>query len=185
MLKASIKQFRYYKQLAAKAMPQIPPQSIFHRFHAEDNSIAVIVSHMAGNMKSRWTNIFTEDGEKPWRNRDGEFEESTLSHEEILKTWEEGWKLLFDTLSGLRKKDLKTVIYIRNEGLTIEDAIIRQLCHYSYHCGQIVYKCKQLSAGNWQSLSIPRRGSKEYNQSKFDQVKEKRDYLQSLLDQGS
>lgn len=185
MLTASVKQFKYYKQLADKAMAQVPRESIFHRFHEEDNSISVIIQHMAGNMRSRWTNIFTEDGEKPWRHRDSEFEEGTSDYDQVMKLWEEGWQLLFDTLGGLRQKDLKTVIYIRNEGLTVEDAIIRQLCHYSYHCGQIVYKCKQLSGGDWQSLSIPRRGSKEYNRAKFDQVKEKRDYLDSLLGHGS
>ena len=185
MLEASVKQFRYYKQLADKAITQVPKESLFHRFHEEDNSIAVIIRHMAGNMKSRWTNIFTEDGEKPWRNRDGEFEDPGTDPSRLLQSWEDGWKLLFDTLDSLKKKDLKRTIYIRNEGLTVSDAIIRQLCHYSYHCGQIVYKCKQISGGDWQSLSIPRKGSQEYNLKKFEQVREKRDYLDSLLEQGS
>lgn len=184
MLSSSIKQFRYYKQLADKAMGQAADSGLFHRFHDDDNSIAMIVQHLSGNMISRWTNIFTEDGEKTWRNRDQEFEEVLKDKTELTQVWEAGWKVLFETLESLEENDLSKVIYIRNEGMSVSDAIIRQLCHYSYHCGQIVYKCKQLTSGNWQSLSIPKKGSDQYNFKKFEQIKAEKHFLDSLLDEG-
>ena len=185
MLVSAIKQFTYYKQLADKAINQIQEEGLFHQFHDNDNSIAIIMKHMAGNMKSRWTNIFTEDGEKPWRNRDSEFESSLKTRKECIDLWESGWKILFDTLGSLQESDLDRIIYIRNEGMTVTDAILRQMCHYSYHCGQIVFKCKQLAEENWISLSIPKNKSADYNFKKFDQIREEKHYLDSLLEEGS
>lgn len=183
MLVSSIKQFKYYKQLADKAMDQLPDESmLLKQLNKEDNSIAIIIQHMAGNMKSRWTNIFTEDGEKEWRNRDAEFESIEIGKDTLIKMWEDGWRILFDTLQSLSEDDLEKIIYIRNEGLTVSDAIIRQLCHYSYHCGQIVSKCKLLSDGKWQSLSIPRNKSIDYNQKKFSQEKKVKHFLDDMLD---
>ena len=185
MLQSSIKQFKYYKQLADKAMDQVETEKFFDKIHDDDNSIAMIIQHLSGNMKSRWTNIFTEDGEKEWRNRDAEFEEVIKTHEKIKEIWQSGWAVLFLTLESLTDEDLGRIIYIRNEGLSVSDAILRQLCHYSYHCGQIVYKCKQLNNGTWQSLSIAKDKSKAYNFKKFEQIKEEKHFLDSLLDQGS
>jgi uncharacterized damage-inducible protein DinB len=185
MLSSSIKQFKYYKQLADKAMAQIQSEQVTHRFHENDNSIAIIISHMSGNMKSRWTNIFTEDGEKSWRNRDQEFEPKLSQISDILSQWEEGWKVLFDTLGSITENDLNRTIYIRNEGMSVSDAILRQLCHYSYHCGQIVYKCKQLAGDHWDTLSIAKNQSEAYNFKKFEQIAEQKHFLDSLLDQGS
>lgn len=183
MLTSSIKQFKYYKQLADKSIAQIESEALFHRLHEDDNSIVMIIQHLSGNMKSRWTNIFTEDGEKEWRNRDSEFEELIQTKEKAMEVWESGWFTLFETLDSLTTSDLDRIIYIRNEGIKVSNAIIRQLCHYSYHVGQIVYKCKQLSKGEWKTLSIARNASASYNFKKFDQIKEEKDYLDSLLDE--
>ncbi len=182
MLQSAIKQFRYYKHLADKAMGQINEKDFGIQLNPEDNSISIIISHMAGNMLSRWSNIFEEDGEKPWRNRDSEFEIWQRSTDELLTLWESGWALLFKTLENLKAEDLERIIYIRNEGLSVSDALIRQLCHYSYHCGQIVTKCKQLSESEWNSLSIPRKKSEEYNKKKFSQAKQQKHFLDDLLD---
>lgn len=182
ILTSSIKQFKYYKQLADKAMDQLTDEAqIFHQIHVEDNSIAIIMHHLSGNMKSRWTNIFDEDGEKPWRNRDKEFDVIQDTPENLRQMWEEGWNVLFSTLQSLSDADIDKVIYIRNEGLTISDAILRQLCHYSYHCGQIVSKCKQLAGGKWESLSIPRNNSDMYNQEKFSKEKQTKHFLDTLI----
>lgn len=183
MLISAIKQFRYYKQLADKSISQCGEGAMHDKFHDDDNSIAMIIQHLSGNMKSRWTNIFTEDGEKSSRNRDAEFEDAFQTTDEINIMWESGWEILFDTLNSLDESDLDRVIYIRNEGIKVSDAIIRQLCHYSYHVGQIVYKCKQLSKGDWKTLSIAKNDSVKYNFKKFEQIKEEKDYLDSLLDE--
>jgi len=183
MLASSIKQFKYYKQLGDKSMSQISEDAIFHKLHDDDNSIAMVIQHLSGNMKSRWTNIFTEDGEKEWRNRDAELEEVIKTKAEALEIWESGWKTLFETLESLSESDLDSMIYIRNEEIKVSDAIIRQLCHYSYHVGQIVYKCKQLSVGEWKTLSIARNESAKYNFKKFEQIKGEKDYLDSLLEE--
>lgn len=184
MLASSKKQFAYYKQLGDKAMDQISDVDFLQSAHMYDNSIQVIVKHLHGNMMSRWTNIFTEDGEKTWRDRDGEFESDDIEKEAILALWESGWARLFETLDTLTESDLLRIIYIRNEGMTVEDAIIRQLCHYSYHVGQIVHICKFLKGEDWQSLSIPKNQSKQYNFKKFAEVKAERHFIDSLMDQG-
>jgi hypothetical protein len=182
MLTSTTKQFKYYKQLADKTIASIKDDQLFDQINSDDNSIAIIVQHIIGNIRSRWTNIFTEDGEKTWRNRDSEFEIVIINRQQLLEIWEDGWKLLFDCLNSLNEEDLNKIIYIRNEGLTFEDAILRQLCHYSYHIGQIVAKGKQLSLGKWNSLSIPLSNSNTYNAEKFKKLKCEKHFLDEMLD---
>lgn len=182
MLESSIKQFRYYKQLVDKSIDQVHEEVLFHRFHEDDNSIAVIMQHLVGNMASRWTHVLEEDGEKSWRQRDKEFVPFLLKKADLLKEWERGWQILFNTLDTLTNNDLERIIYIRNEGMSLSDAIIRQMCHYSYHCGQIVYKCKQMRLDEWTSLSIPKNKSAAYNFKKFEQIQEDKHFLDDLLE---
>jgi len=165
--------FEYYKSLGEKAMDQTPDEALWWIADEKSNSISVIVKHLHGNMLSRWTDFLTSDGEKPWRNRDGEFDETIKSRDEVIALWEEGWKCLFEALHGLKHDDLEKTVYIRNMGQSVEDAIIRQLAHYAYHVGQIVYLARLTNKGDWISLSIPKDTSAVYNKEKFD--KEKRD----------
>jgi hypothetical protein len=148
-------QFRYYQSLGEKAMVQVPDEKLFWHPNAESNSIAMIVKHMAGNMLSRWTDIFHTDGEKSWRNRDAEFVNDVETRVDLMQIWEKGWSCLFDTLGGLKETDLGRIIYIRGEAHTVTEAINRQLAHYPYHVGQIVYIGKMITE-QWTSLSIPR-----------------------------
>ncbi|MFA9212639.1 MAG: DUF1572 family protein [Candidatus Methylacidiphilales bacterium] len=161
------KQFLYYKNLGEKAFEQIEDNQLFIQDNDDTNSIATIVKHMAGNMLSRWTDIFNTDGEKPWRMRDEEFENDLDTKENMLITWNKGWDCFFETLNNLETSDLEKIIFIRNEGHTVIDAINRQLAHYSYHVGQIVFYSKQLKPSTWNSLSIPKNKSNEYNTKKF------------------
>lgn len=144
------------------------------------NSISIIVKHMVGNMLSRWTNFLTEDGEKTWRNRDNEFVGSYQTKEEIIASWESGWHCLFSAINPLREEDLERIIYIRNGGHTVVEAINRQLAHYAYHVGQIVFLEKLIKGDEWQSLSIPKGESSKYNQEKFSQEKSKRHFTDDL-----
>lgn len=166
------KQFAYYKSLGEKTFEQLTDEQLYWQYNPESNSIAMIVKHMSGNMISRWTDIFTTDGEKPTRNREAEFTPSTPTRQTITETWEQGWQCLFDTLDKLTAEDLDKIIYIRNQGHTVMEAINRQLAHYPYHVGQIVFLGKMLCDENWHSLSIPRGQSENYNADKF--AKEKR-----------
>lgn len=185
MITSSIKQFTYYKQLGTEAMNQVEEEGLFDRISDSENSIAMIVQHLAANMKSRWTNIFEEDGEKAWRDRDMEFEPILTTKSECIALWVEGWETLFETLASLKEEDLLRIIYIRNQGLTVQDAILRQLCHYSYHVGQMVYKAKEIKLESWKSLSIPKNQSKQYNAIKFDKQKEVKHFLDDLIKQDS
>lgn len=171
-LNSILKQFQYYKSLGEKAFDQLSEEQLFWKSDSEANSIAIIVKHMAGNMLSRWTNFLKEDGEKSWRNRDGEFENSFHTKEDVLNVWDQGWKCLFDALNQVNDDNLESIIYIRNHGHTVTEAINRQLSHYSYHVGQIVFIGRMLKKENWVSLSVPKNQSKEYNKEKF--AKEKR-----------
>ncbi|NER14076.1 DUF1572 domain-containing protein [Leptobacterium flavescens] len=175
------KQFLFNKNLGDKSFDQIPEEGIHWQYNEASNSIAIIVKHMAGNMLSRWTNFLTEDGEKEWRKRDEEFEDTYSSKEEMLADWEKGWNCLFDGLNSLKPEDLEAIIYIRNEGHTVIEAINRQLSHYSYHTGQIVYIARMISSDEWQSLSIPKGTSKEYNKEKFGEEKGRRHYTDEYL----
>ncbi|NCI46907.1 DUF1572 family protein [Sediminibacterium soli] len=161
-LKDVIKRFRSYKELGDKTFVQLEEKDFFYQPGTASNSIAVTVKHMHGNMLSRWTNFLTEDGEKTWRRRDAEFEEGPGSREHILALWEEGWQCLFTTLESLSPADLTRTVTIRTEPLQAYDAILRQLAHYPYHVGQIVYIGRMIRNENWQSLSIPKGDSLQY-----------------------
>jgi hypothetical protein len=163
-LAATISRFIMYKELADKTFAQLTDADFFRKPSPESNSIAIVIQHMAGNMLSRWTDFLTTDGEKEWRNRDTEFEERLTTRQELLAVWEKGWNCLFTALRGLGPNDLLTVIHIRHEGLTVMDAIIRQLAHYPYHVGQIVHLGKWIKDKDWQNLSIAKGQSQPYNQ---------------------
>jgi hypothetical protein len=165
------KQFLYYKMLGEKAMEQLEPEQLFVSVNEDTNSIAVIVKHLSGNMLSRWTDFLTTDGEKETRNRDGEFENDLLTKDQLLKAWNTGWECFLGTLENLKPEQLSEIIYIRNEGHTVIEAINRQLAHYPYHVGQIVFYAKLLKNGEWDSLSIPKNKSNSYNAAKFAQEK--------------
>ena len=154
-LKSAVKQFEYYKMLGEKTFAQVPDHKLFWQFNEESNSIATIVKHLWGNMLSRWINFLITDGEKDTRDRDGEFENDIATREEMMNKWNEGWTVLLNSLHSLREEDLNKVIYIRNQGHTVLEAINRQLAHYPYHVGQIVFIGK-MCAVKWDSLSIPK-----------------------------
>ena len=139
-----------------------------------------MVKHIAGNMLSRWTNFLTEDGEKDWRNRDQEFMNSFETKEEVIAYWNEGWNCLFKAIDPLTEKDLERIIYIRNHGHSVTEAINRQLCHYSYHVGQIVFLAKIMLDQDWKSLSIPKGKSQAYNQDKFSKEKSRKHFTDDL-----
>jgi hypothetical protein len=179
-LSSVIKQFQYYKMLGEKAMEQLPDEALFSQYNAESNSVAIIVSHIAGNMMSRFTDFLTTDGEKPWRDRDAEFEGKLSSRQDLMKYWDKGWACLLQTLASLKDEDLETMIYIRNDGHTVTEALNRQLAHYPYHIGQIVYIAKMSADERWHSLSIPRNKSNDYNTRKFTQEKTKRHFTDDL-----
>lgn len=170
-LESAYKQMLYYKTLAEKAMDQIHEDQLFVAYNENTNSIAVIVKHLAGNMLSRWTDFLVTDGEKEWRDRDAEFENDFNSKEELISFWNKGWDVFLNTLQSLQPEDLTQIVYIRNQGHTVVDAINRQLAHYPYHVGQIVFYAKLLKETEWNSLSIPKNQSKDYNSNKFSQEK--------------
>lgn len=175
-------QFLYYKTLGEKAIDQLEPEQLFTTYNTDTNTIATIVKHLSGNMLSRWTHFLTEDGEKSWRDRDAEFEQDIIvDKEKVLNKWHIGWNCLFDALNSLRAEQLGDIIYIRNEGHTVLEAINRQLAHYSYHVGQIIYAAKLLKHDSWTSLSVPRDGSKSYNADKFSQAKGIRNFTEEEL----
>lgn len=180
-LESVTKQFEYYKLLGDKTFAQLPDDKLFWQYNTESNSIAIIVKHMHGNMLSRWTDFLTSDGEKEWRTRDAEFENDIQSRETLLKLWEDGWKCLFDALKQLNDQDLEKTVYIRNQGHSVVEAINRQLAHYPYHIGQIVFIGKMIADENWQSLSIPRGKSGAFNAEKFSQEKHKAHFTDEVL----
>lgn len=175
------KQFLYYKTIADKAMAQLEPEQLSVALNENTNSIATIVKHLSGNMLSRWTDFLTTDGEKEGRNRDAEFEETAIDKETLLAIWEKGWTCLFHALQNLTPDQLSDIIYIRNEGHTVAEAINRQLAHYPYHVGQIVFYAKLLKNGEWNSLSIPKNKSNDYNADKFSKDKSIRNFTDDEL----
>ncbi len=175
-LTSSIKLFRYYKKLGEGAMAQLNDEQVLAQPNEASNSIALIVHHLSGNMLSRWTDLLTSDGEKPWRNREAEFAESYASKHEMMEAWEAGWQCLLSTLESLTPADLEKIIYIRNEGQTVMEAIQRQLAHYPMHVGQIIYQAKALKGNEFQSLSIPKGASATYNEKKFSEEKGRRHF---------
>jgi uncharacterized damage-inducible protein DinB len=162
-VKDSLDVFRYYKKLGERAMAQCPDDALFEPLDAESNSIAIVVKHMAGNMRSRWTDFLTTDGEKPDRNRDTEFETPPKTRAELMELWERGWKYVLDALEPLGDEDLARTITIRTEPHSVMQAINRQVAHYSYHVGQIVYLAKHLAGNKWQTLTVPKKKSAEFN----------------------
>jgi len=158
-----IKRFEYYKSLGDKAFNQLSDEQVFWQYNEESNSVAVIVKHIAGNMLSRWTDFLSEDGEKSWRNRDDEFINTFQTKEEVIGYWEKGWTCFFDALNQITDENLNSVIYIRGEAHSVVDAVFRQLAHYPYHIGQIVYIAKMMKNENWKTLSIARNQSQDFN----------------------
>ena len=157
--------FRYYKKLGERAMEQTPDEHLFTELDPESNSIAVIVKHLAGNMRSRWTDFLTTDGEKPDRHRDREFEAPpTSTRQAVLTDWESGWSELFTELGRLRPEDLARTVTVRQEPLTVVSAINRQLSHAAMHVGQIVMLARHAAPDTWKSLSIPRGQSEQFNE---------------------
>ncbi|MCB9261497.1 MAG: DUF1572 family protein [Flavobacteriales bacterium] len=179
-LESVIKQVEYYKSLADKTFSQTTDNEMFWQYNSESNSMAIIAKHLAGNMLSRWTDFLTTDGEKEWRNRDTEFEMLFKSKQEVLEYWEKGWSCFLNTLQTLSEHDLDKIIYIRNMGHTVMEAINRQLAHYPYHIGQIVFLGKMLKNEKWQSLSIPKGKSDSYNSEKFAKPKERKHFTDDL-----
>jgi len=164
-LKDATDLFRYYKKLGERAIAQCPDEGLFTLLDPESNSIAILVKHLSGNMRSRWTDFLTSDGEKPDRNRDTEFERPPTTRTTLIETWERGWKYLFDALELLQESDLTRTVTIRSEPHSVMQAINRQLAHYAHHVGQVVFLAKHFTAdttGKWDSLSVPRRQSQQF-----------------------
>lgn len=176
------KQFDYYKMLGDKSLAALSEEQIFWQYNDESNSLAIIVKHLHGNMLSRWTDFLTSDGEKEWRNREGEFECDMTTKAEVLEKWEAGWDCLFQAIESVNEDNFDTIIYIRNMGHTVIEAINRQLAHYAYHIGQMVYVSRMIKGVDWVSLSIPRGDSKKYNAGKFAQPKRRAHFTEEFLD---
>jgi len=170
-LNSTLKQFEYYKILGEKTFAQLSEDEVFCQFNEESNSIAIMVNHLYGNMMSRWTDFLNSDGEKEWRNRDLEFESVIKSKIEMLDKWKEGWACLFDALNSVNTENFDSEIFIRNQSHTITEAINRQMMHYAYHIGQIVYVGRMIKGDKWQSLTIPKGKSKDFNSNKFSKGK--------------
>ena len=162
-------------------MDQLEPEQLFISINEDTNAIATIVKHLSGNMLSRWTDFLTTDGEKDWRNRDVEFEQTFKTKQELLEFWNKGWDCFFNAINSLTTDQLSSIIYIRNEGHTVIEAINRQLAHYPYHIGQIVFYAKMLKKGEWNSLSIPKNKSNSYNSDKFSKEKSIKNFTDDEL----
>ncbi len=167
-----ISRFRYYKSLGDKTLGRLSDEEIHWKPASESNNIAIIVKHMVGNMLSRWTDFLNSDGEKEWRQRDEEFVDDIVSREELMGLWEKGWACLFGALEPLTAEDFQKLIKIRDEDHTVPDAINRQLAHYAYHVGQIVSLGVIIKNQDWESLSIPKGKSGEFNDSMFSKTKD-------------
>ncbi|MFD0715061.1 DUF1572 family protein [Paenibacillus sp. GCM10027626] len=170
VLELSLQDFMSQKKLGDKAIGQLPDDGLFFAPNSESNSIAVIINHMYGNMLSRWTDFLTTDGEKENRNRDAEFETAALDRHLLMERWDAGWNTLFFALKAIQPEDLQRTIYIRGEAHTAIQAIHRQISHYGYHVGQIVYIAKAYCASHWQTLSIPKGGSASFNKQMREQA---------------
>jgi len=171
-----IKQMEYYKSLGEKAMLQLDDDQLTVQMNEESNSIGSIVKHLWGNMLSRWTGFLHSDGEKEWRQREAEFDNDLTGRAEIMAKWEEGWSCFLNALRSLTPDDLSRIVYIRNQGHTVMEAVNRQFAHYPYHVGQIVFLAKALVRQPWQSLSIPRGGTAAYNAEKFSQERRRKHF---------
>jgi hypothetical protein len=164
-IKDSNELLRFFRKLAERALAQCPDEGLFTALDEESNSIAIIVKHMAGNMRSRWRDFLTTDGEKPDRNRDTEFEAPPKTRAELMELWETGWKYLFDAIDPLTDADMSRTVAIRSEPHSVMQAINRQIAHYSYHLGQITFLAKHFAvkAGRWTAVTIPRKNSADFN----------------------
>lgn len=170
-LEDALRQFRKYKALAEEALAQVEDRDFFRTLDPESNSVALVMKHMAGNMRSRWRDFLTSDGEKPDRNRDTEFvDERGETRARMRERWEAGWRQLFEALEPLKPDDLTRTIRIRGEAHTVMQAIHRQLTHYAYHVGQIVFVAKHFAGDRWKSLSIPKNKSREFDVAKDGSV---------------
>ncbi|MEM6966926.1 MAG: DUF1572 family protein [Bacteroidota bacterium] len=181
-LTAARKQFEYYKMLGDRTFQQISEEDFFWKYHEESNSIAMIIKHLWGNMRSRFTDFLTSDGEKEWRQRETEFADDIEDVKELLEKWEAGWKCVFDALDTINEENFDTPILIRNQAHTVLEAFNRQMAHYAYHVGQIVFVGKMLKGKDWQSLSIPKGKSAEYNAEKFSKPVSKTHFTEEFLD---
>jgi len=182
-LQSVTRQFEYYKMLGEKSIAQVPDDKLFWQYNEESNSIGTVVKHLWGNMLSRWTDFLSSDGEKEWRQREAEFENDIRTRADLMSKWNEGWDCLFNALKSLKPEDLEKTIYIRNMGHSVMEAINRQLAHYPYHIGQIVFIGKMVCDSNWQSLSIPKGQSASYNAEKFSQPKRKEHFTHEWVRQ--
>ena len=165
------KQFQYYRLIGERTFEQLEEKDLFWQYNEESNSIAITVNHLWGNMMTRWTDFLTSDGEKEWRNRDREFESVIRSRKEMINKWNEGWDCVFEALNSVDESNFSTKVYIRNQEHSIVDAMNRQLAHYAYHVGQIVYVGRMIKGKNWNSLTIPKGKSREFNRAKFSKGK--------------
>ena len=175
-----IKQFKYYKSLGDKTINQLTLNELKHEFAEDSNSVSIIVKHIVGNMHSRWTKFLSEDGEKEWRKRDEEFIDDFKSKSDLIGAWDKGWDCLLNAIKPLSIEDLSKTIYIRNQGHTVTEAINRQMMHYAYHIGQIVFLGKLTKGKNWKSLSIAKGQSQYYNKEKFKKNKGLRHFTEDL-----
>lgn len=173
--------FEYYQMLGDKTFVQLDEEQIFWQANSDSNSVAIIVKHLWGNMLSRWTDFLTSDGEKEWRDREAEFESDIADMAELKAKWAEGWACLFTALDSINEENMDSLIYIRNQGHTIIEAANRQLTHYAYHVGQIVFLAKLIKGEEWKSLSIPKGQSKAYNEAKFAEEKRKENFATEIL----
>lgn len=173
--------FLYYKQLVDSTLNQLSDSQLFWRYNEESNSVAVLIQHISGNMRSRFTDFLTSDGEKEWRNRDAEFELIDEDKTRLFLEWNEAWENLFATLKTLEFDDLSKIVHIRNQGHTVVEAINRQLAHYPYHVGQIVMLGKMMKGNNWRSLSIPKGESGVYNAVRFTQGRHMEHFTDEML----
>ncbi|MEO6683692.1 MAG: DUF1572 domain-containing protein [Ginsengibacter sp.] len=180
-LESMKKQFEYYKLLGEKTFAQLSDEQLFWQYNQESNSIAIIVKHLWGNMLSRWTDFLITDGEKEWRQRDDEFINDLATRKDLLEKWNDGWNCLLNTLASLTQDDMSKEIFIRNQGHSVVEAINRQLAHYAYHVGQIVFIGKMLRDQSWNSLSIPRGNSEIYNTEKFSKPPHKQHFTDDYL----
>ena len=174
----ALESFRSYKKLAEKAIAQVDDEEFFRELDREANSIAVIVKHLAGNLRSRYTDFLTTDGEKPDRNRDAEFELSDEKRSDVMRFWENGWRVLFETLESLDAADLEKKVRIRGEEFTVAKAVSRSLTHTAYHIGQITLLAKHFRSSEWQTLSIPKNKSAQFNDW-LSQTEAKENYLEA------
>lgn len=176
-----IKQFKYYKVLGERTFDQLSGEQLFWQYNEESNSVAIIAKHIAGNMLSRWTDFLNSDGEKEWRNREQEFINEFETRSDLLAYWEKGWSCFFDAVEPLTNDDLDKIVYIRNMGHSAAEAINRQLAHYAYHVGQIVFIGKMCKGQQWKSLSIAKGKSPQYNEGKFSEAKSRTHFSDEFL----